>query len=157
LQRICSSLGGSSSSVVREFLPRQVNGSASTQFPKKGIYVIKNSAVSIVALILCLGLFTALPVSAQPAAGTARQAGVSEHQQMMRDMMKEMSDELRETIKDMKEDMKGGDVTSEKMKQMDEHMRRVAIMMTRLSGAQDEMFKQMEEMKRDPSMKYPAK
>jgi 23S rRNA pseudoU1915 N3-methylase RlmH len=82
-----------------------------------------------------------------------RQQSVSEHQQMMRDMMKEMSEELREMTKDMK----GGDVTSEKMKQMDKHMQRVSIMISRMSGFQDEMFKQMEEMKRDPSMKYPAK
>ena len=81
-----------------------------------------------------------------------RQLGASEHKQMMQDMMKEMSQELREMMKDMK----GGDVTSEQMKEMDKHMQRVSIMMSRMSGLRDQMFKQMEEMKRDPSMKSPA-
>ena len=82
-----------------------------------------------------------------------RQLGVSEHQQVMRDMMKEMSEELREMMKDMK----GGDVTSERMKEMDRHMGRVTNMITRMSGFQDQMFKQMDDMKRDPSMKSLAK
>ena len=81
-----------------------------------------------------------------------RQAGASEHQQMMHDMMKQMSEELRE----MMIDMKGGDVTSETMKQMDKHLQRVTMMITRMSGVRDEMFKDMVEMKRDPSMKSPA-
>jgi hypothetical protein len=115
--------------------------------------MIKKTAVSVSALVLCLGMTAAASVNAQPMAGTARQAGVSEHQQMMRDMMKQMSQELREMMKDMK----GGDVTSEKMKQMDKHMQRVTTMMRRMAGFQDQMFKQMDEMKRDPSMQSPAK
>lgn len=82
-----------------------------------------------------------------------RQLGASEHQQMMQDMTKEMYQELREMMKDMK----GGDVTSEKMKEMDKHLGRISIMISRMSGLRDQMFKQMEEMKRDPSMKSPAK
>jgi len=115
--------------------------------------MIKKTAISTFALALFLGMFTAVSASAQPAAGMTKQAGSSEHQQVMRDMMKQMSQELKK----MMEEMKGGDVTSEKMKQMDKHLERISIMMSRMSGARDQMFKQMEEMKRDPSMKSPTK
>jgi hypothetical protein len=68
-------------------------------------------------------------------------------------MTKEMYQELREMMKDMK----GGDVTSAKMKEMDKHMGRISIMISRMSGVRDQMFRQMEEMEADPSMRRPAK
>ncbi len=115
--------------------------------------MIKKTIVSMSALVLGLSMLTSVPASAQPAEGMKNQAGVSEHQQVMRDMMKQMTQELKEMMKEMK----GGDVTSEKMKQMDKHLERISIMMNRMSGTRDQMYKQMEEMKRDPSMKSPAK
>ena len=115
--------------------------------------MIGNTAVSMTALVLCLGMFTSASVSAQPATGAARQAGVSEHQQKMRDLMKEMSRE----IKEMTDEMKRGGVTAERMKQLHKRMEGVSIMISRMSGLQEDMYKQMDEMKRDPSMKSPAK
>ncbi len=82
-----------------------------------------------------------------------RQVGASEHQQMMQDMTKEMYQELREMMKDMK----GGDVTSAKMKEMDKHMGRISLMISRMSGVRDQMFRQMAAMQRDPTMQSPAK
>ena len=115
--------------------------------------MIKRTAVSVSALVLCLSMLTAAPVSAQPTAATERQASLSEHRQEMDAMMKKMYQELRNMMKDMK----GGDVTSEKMKLMDKHMQRMTNMLHGLSGSRDQMLKEMGEMRRDPSMSPPGK
>ena len=129
--------------------------------------MIKKTAVSMSALVLCLGMFTAATVSAQPMAGVTRQAGVSEHHQRMGDMMKDMSQEMN----NMTELMFRGDLTPEQRKQMSQRMERMSKLMHRMSGLQDrpamkepglqkqmdQMRKQMDEMKRDVSMESPAK
>ena len=129
--------------------------------------MIKKTAVPMTALILCLGMFTAASMSAQPTAGVAGQAGVSEHHQRMGDMMKDMSQEMN----NMTELMSRGDLTPEQRKQMSLRMERMSKLMHRMSGLQDRpamkgpefqkqmdlMRKQMDEMKRDVSMKSPAK
>ena len=129
--------------------------------------MIAKTAVSMTALVLCLGLSTAASVSAQPTAGVARQTGVSEHHQMMGDMMKDMSQEMNK----MTELMSRGDLTPEQRKQMSQRMERMSKLTHRMSGLQDrpamkgpelqkqrdQMRKQMDEMKRDSSMKSPAK
>ena len=56
--------------------------------------MIKKAAVSMSALVLCLSMFIAVSVNAQPAAGMAMQTGVSEHHQRVADMMKNMSQEM---------------------------------------------------------------
>ena len=115
--------------------------------------MIKKIAVLISAFVLCFGMLATVPVSAQPTEATAKQASLKEHSQQMAGMMKEMSDELRKMMKDMK----GEDVTSVQMKQMDKHMQRITNMMGRLSGTHDQMLKEMDEMKRDPTMKSPVR
>jgi hypothetical protein len=115
--------------------------------------MIKKTAVSVSGLVLCLSMFAAVPVSAEPTAAMARQASLSEHRREMDDMMKKMHQELRMMMKDMK----GGDVTSEKMKEMDKHMGRITTMIGRMSGFKDQMLEQMDEMRRDPLMNPPAR
>lgn len=129
--------------------------------------MIKKTAVLMSALVLCLGMFTVVPVSAQPAAGVAGQAGMSAHHQRMADMMKDMSQEMNK----MTELMSRSDLTPELRKQMSQRMERMSKLMHRMSGLQDrpamkepeaqkqldQMRKQMDEMKRDSSMKFPAK
>ena len=129
--------------------------------------MIKKTTVSMTALVLCLGIFSAAPVSAQPTTGAARQTGVSEHHQMMGDMMKDMSQEMNK----MTELTSRGDLTPEQRKQMSQRMERMSKLMHRMSGLQDrpamkgpemqkqidQMRKQMDDMKRDSSMKSPAK
>ena len=129
--------------------------------------MMKKTAVSMSALILCLGMLTAVSVNAQPMAGTARQPGVSEHHQRMGDMMKDMSQEMN----NMTELMSRGDLTPEQRKQMSLRMERMSKLMHRMSGLQDrpamkapesqkqleQMRRQMDEMKRDSSMNSPAK
>ena len=73
--------------------------------------MIRKTAASMTALVLCLGMFTALPVSAQTT-GPAREPGVSEHHRMMADMMKDVSHEMSE----MTEQMSHGEVTPEQQK-----------------------------------------
>jgi ribosomal 50S subunit-associated protein YjgA (DUF615 family) len=125
---------------------------AARQVNQRSINMIKRTAVSVSGLVLCLSMLAAAPVSAEPTAAAARQASLNEHRQEMDDMMKKMYQELRQMMKDMK----GGDVTSEKMKQMDKHMQRMTNMLHGLSGPRDQMLKEMDEMRRDPSMKPPA-
>ena len=129
--------------------------------------MIKKTAVSITALVLCLGMFTAASVSAQPTTGMAKQTGVSEHHRMMSDMMKDMSQEMGR----MTEQMASGEPTAEQRKQMSQRMERMSKLMHHMSGLesrpamkgpemqkqQDLMRKQMDEMKHDSSMKSPAK
>ena len=129
--------------------------------------MIKKTAVSMMALVLCLGIFSAAPVSAQPTTGAARQSGVSGHHQMMGDMMKDMSQEMSK----MTEQMAGGERTPEQRKQMGQGMESMSKMMHRMSGLysrpamkepemqkqMDQMRKQMDDMTRDSSMKSPAK
>jgi hypothetical protein len=129
--------------------------------------MIKKTAVSMAALVLCLGMVTAASVSAQSTAGGATQAGMSEHHQMMADRMKDMSQEMN----NMTDLMSRGDLTPEQKKQMSQRMERMSKLMHRMSGLQDrpamkgpeyqkqmdQMRKQMEEMKRDSSMQSPAK
>lgn len=50
--------------------------------------MIKKTSASISALALCLGMFTAVSVSAQPAAASVN------HHQMMGDMMNEMTEQM---------------------------------------------------------------
>lgn len=129
--------------------------------------MIKKAAVPTMAFVACLGLFSALPASAQPTTGAARQTGVSEHHQMMADMMKDMSQEMSK----MSEQAMKGDATPEQRKQMSQRMERMSKMMHSMSGLQDrpamkgpemqkqmeQMRKQMNEMKHDSAMKAPAK
>ena len=129
--------------------------------------MIKKTAVSITALVLCLGMFTAASVSAQPTTGMAKQTGVSAHHQMMSDMMKDMSIEMNK----MTELMGSGEPTAEQRKQTSQRMERMSKLMHHMSGLesrpamkgpemqkqQDQMRKQMNEMKHDSSMKSPAK
>jgi uncharacterized protein YnzC (UPF0291/DUF896 family) len=114
--------------------------------------MIKRTAVSVSGLVLCLSMLAAPPVSAEPTAAAARQASLDAHRQEMDAMMKKMYQELRQMMKDMK----GGDVTSAKMKEMDRHMQRMTNMLHGLAGPRDQMLKEMDEMRRDPSMKPPA-
>ena len=129
--------------------------------------MIKKTAVSMTALVLCLGMFTAASVSAQPTTGVAKQTGVSAHHQMMSDMMKDMSQEMNK----MTEQMGSGERTPEQRMQMSQHMEGMSKMMHRMSGLysrpamkepgmqkqMDQMHKQMGEMTHDSSMKSPAK
>ena len=129
--------------------------------------MMKKTAVSMSALVLCLGMLTAVSVKAQPTAGTARQPGVNEHHQRMGDMMKDMSQEMN----NMTELMSRGDLTPEQRKHMSVRMERMSKLMHRMSGLQDrpsmkgpesqkrleQMRRQMDEMKRDSSMNSPAK
>ena len=104
------------------------------------------------AVLLALSLAACAHNAVQGDGEQFKQVGASEHMQMMQDMTKEMYQELREMMKDMK----GSDVTPEKMKQIHEHLGRITTMISRMSSFQDVMFKQMEEMKRNPSMEAPA-
>lgn len=118
----------------------------------------KKTSASISALALCLGMFSAMSVSAQPAAATS-----VNHHQMMGDMMKEMIQEMNEMTEQMTRDER----TPEQRKQMSQRMERMSKVMHRISGLEsrpamkgpemqkqyDQMLKQMDEMKRDPSMK----
>jgi hypothetical protein len=129
--------------------------------------MIKKAAVSMTALVLSLGMFSAASVTAQPTTGMSKQSGMSEHHQMMSDMMKDMSGEMNR----MTEQMGGGEPTPEQRKQMSQRMERMSKLMHHMSGLesrpamkgpemqkqQDLMRKQMDEMKRDPSMKSPMK
>jgi hypothetical protein len=129
--------------------------------------MMTKTAASMSALVLCLGMFTAVPVSAQPTAGVANQTGVSQHHQMMADMMKDMSQEMGK----MTQVMPRGDLTPEQRKQMSQRMESMSKLMHRMSGLQarpamkepemqkqmDQMRKQMDEMMRDPAMKPQAK
>ncbi len=125
--------------------------------------MIKKTSASISALALCLGMFTAVSVSAQPAAATTS----VNHHQMMGDMMKEMSQEMNVMAAQMTRDER----TPEQRKQMSQRMERMSKVMHRMSGLEsrpamkgpemqkqyDQMRKQMDEMKRDPSMKSTTK
>ena len=129
--------------------------------------MIKKTAVSMTALALCLGIFTVASVRAQPTTGMAKQTSVSEHHQMMSGMMKDMSLEMNK----MTEQMGAGEPTAEQRKQTSQRMERMSKLMHHMSGLesrpamkgperqkqQDQMRKQMDEMKRDPSMKSPMK
>ena len=129
--------------------------------------MIKKTAASMTALVLCLGKFAAAPTIAQPTTGTARQTGVSEHHQMMAEMMKDMSAEINK----MSEEMARGNPTPEQRKQMSRRMDTMSKMMRSMSGLgnrpamktpemqkqMDQMRKQMDGMKGDSSMKSPAK
>ena len=129
--------------------------------------MIKRTAVSMMAFVMWLGIFSAAPVSAQPTTGAARQTGVSEHHQMMAGMMKDMSEEMNK----MMEQMAGGKATPEQSKQMSQRMESMSKVMHRMSGLysrpamkgpemqkqMDQMRKQMGEMPHDSSMKSPAK
>jgi hypothetical protein len=129
--------------------------------------MIKKKAVSMTAFVLCLGMFTAAAVSAQPTAGVAGQASVSAHHQRMGEMMKDMSQEMN----NMTELMSRGDLTPEQNKQMSQRMESMSKLMHRMSGLQDrpamkepeiqkqsdQMHTQMDQMKRDSSMKSLAK
>ena len=114
--------------------------------------MIKKSSASILALSLCLGMLTVVPVSAQSTASTARQASLSEHRQEMSKETQAMYKELREMMKDMKT----SNATPEQMKEMHRHMGRVTLMLERMSGFKEEMLEQMDDMKRDPKMQSPA-
>jgi gas vesicle protein len=129
--------------------------------------MLKKTAVSMMAFVVCLGIFSAAAVSAQPTTGAARQTGMSEHHQMMADMMKDMSQEMSK----MTEQMGGGEGTPEQRKQLSQRMERMSKVMHRMSGLysrpamkepemqkqMDQMRKQMGEMTHDSSMKSPAK
>lgn len=109
-------------------------------------------ALTTVAALLALSLAGCAHNALRGDTEQFAQLGVSEHQQMMQDLTKEMYQELRAMMKDMKV----GDVTPEKMKQIHEHMGRITTMVSRMSSFEDVMYKQMEEMERDPSMKSPT-
>jgi predicted small secreted protein len=104
------------------------------------------------AVLLALSLTACAHNAVQGDGDEFKQVGASEHMQMMQDMTKEMYQELREMMKDMK----GSDVTPEKMKQIHEHLGRITTMIGRMSSFEDVMLKQMEEMKRNPSMESPG-
>lgn len=129
--------------------------------------MIKRTAVSMMAFVMCLGILSTASVSAQPTTGTARQTGVSEHHRMMADMMKDMSQEMSR----MTEQMGGGERTPEQRKRVSRNMESMSKMMHRMSGLysrpamkepemqkqMDQMRKQMSAMKHDSPINTPAK
>lgn len=132
--------------------------------------MIKKTAVSITAIVLYF-MFSVASVSAQPATGMAKQAGVSDHHLMMSEMMKDMSKDMSQEMSMMTEQMSHGEPSPDQRKQMGQRMERMSKMMHRMSGLEsrpamkspemqkqmDQMRSQMDEMKRDSSMKSPAK
>lgn len=129
--------------------------------------MMKKAATSMTAVVLCLGLLSAVPASAQPSKGAPAQTNVSRHHQMAGEMMKDMSQEMNK----MTEEMSRGEPSPDQKKQMSRRMEGMSKMMHRMSGLlsrpamkEADMQKQMEQMrrrmddiKRDPAMKAPAK
>lgn len=122
---------------------------------------------SISAIIVCIGMFAAVPASAQSTTGPTWQDEVSQHHQWQYQMMKNMTDQMGQ----MTELMSRAAPNSEEGKKMGEQMGRMAKMMRFMSGLaarpahthaqlqkqMDQMRTQMDEMMRNSRMAPGAK
>jgi hypothetical protein len=122
---------------------------------------------SMMAIVVCLGIFVAAPAMAQLSTGPNWGGNVTQHHRMQYQMMKDMAEEMTR----MTEQMSQGELTSEQRKQMAGRMALMSTMMQRMSGlaarpAMREqewqkqmggMRKQMDEMMRESMMMPGAK
>jgi uncharacterized membrane protein YeiB len=119
------------------------------------IIMIKRVATSMAVIVVCLGVFLAVPARAQSSAGPAWQQWTY---QMMKDLTEEMST--------MTEQMGRGELSPDQRLQMARRMERMSMMMRRMSSVtalptmkeadqtkkMQQMRKQMDEMMRDSRM-----
>lgn len=129
--------------------------------------MIRKPSNSMAAIIVCIGMFAAVPASAQSTTGPTWQDEVSQHHQLQYQMMKDMADQMGQ----MTEQMSRDDLTPEESKKMGEQMGRMAKMIRFMSGLaarpahthaqlqkqMDQMRAQMDEMMRNSRMAPGAK
>jgi exonuclease VII large subunit len=82
------------------------------------------------AIIVCIGMFAAVPARAQSSAAPTSQDTVSQHHQLQYRMMNEMTQEMTR----MTEQMSRGELSPEENKKMGEQMSRMAKLMLFMSG-----------------------
>jgi hypothetical protein len=106
---------------------------------------------SMMAGVVYLGMFVAVPAMAQSSTGPYWGGDVTQHHQMQYQMMKDMAQEMTR----MTEQMSKGELTPEQSKQMTGRMTLMSTMMRRMSGLasrpamrEPEWQKQMGEMRK---------
>ena len=118
--------------------------------------MIKRTAASRAAIVVCLAMVLIVPARAQPSTGPTWQDEVSQHHRMIYQMMKDMTEQMTA----MTEQMSRGELTPEQRKQMADRMALMSTIMRRMSGLAarpaikhaelqrqvDQMRKQMDEM-----------
>jgi hypothetical protein len=127
----------------------------------------KRSKASMIAIVVCLGMFLAAPAIAQSPMGATTQDATSQHHQRLYQMMKDMTREMGA----MTEQMSRSELSPEQRAQMGRRMGLMSAMMRRMSGLaarpamkeaewqkqMDQMRKQMDELMGASSMKPGAK
>lgn len=121
----------------------------------------------VAAMVVCIGMFSAVPANAQSSRGPTWLDPVSDHHKMQYRMMKDMS----EVMDRMMDQMSQGEPTPEQRKEMAERMTGMSTIMQRMSGLEarpamrepewqrqmDEMRNQLDEMLRNSRMAPGAK
>ena len=92
--------------------------------------MIRRIAVSMTAIVICLGLFATAPASAQTSTGPTWQDTTSQHHRMQYQMMKDMTQEMTR----MTEQMLQGELAPKQRNQMAGRMVFMSTMMRRMSG-----------------------